>query len=56
MRVLGYFPLANGLLAGRYDEDNLPPFPKSLTMKKCAPPNQPSKSCRKFAVDPEDQL
>ena len=32
--VIGYFPLANGLLAGRYDEDNLPPFPKSLTMKK----------------------
>ena len=34
VRVLGYFPLANGLLAGRYDPDNLPPFPKSLTMKK----------------------
>lgn len=34
VRVLGYFPLANGLLAGRYDADNLPPFPKSLTMKK----------------------
>lgn len=32
--VISYFPLANGLLAGRYDADNLPPFPKSLTMKK----------------------
>lgn len=30
----GQFPLANGLLAGRYDEQNLPKFPKSLTMKK----------------------
>ena len=34
VHVLGYFPLANGLLAGRYDENNLPKFPKSLTMKK----------------------
>lgn len=32
--VIAYFPLANGLLAGRYDADNLPKFPKSLTMKK----------------------
>lgn len=32
--VISYFPLANGLLAGRYDADNLPKFPKSLTMKK----------------------
>jgi pyridoxine 4-dehydrogenase len=32
--VIAYFPLANGLLAGRYDADNMPPFPKSLTMKK----------------------
>lgn len=32
--VLGYFPLANGLLAGKYSADNLPKFPKSLTMKK----------------------
>jgi len=34
VQVLGYFPLANGLLAGRYDKDNMPAFPKSLTMKK----------------------
>ena len=34
VRVLGYFPLANGLLAGKYDAENMPPFPKSLTMKK----------------------
>ena len=32
--VISYFPLANGLLTGRYDADNLPAFPKSLTMKK----------------------
>lgn len=33
--VLAYFPLANGLLAGKYSEDNPPTkFPKSLTMKK----------------------
>eukprot|EP00966_Prymnesium_polylepis_P130925 3027966-Prymnesium_polylepis.2 len=32
--IISYFPLANGLLAGRYDADNLPKFPKSLTMKK----------------------
>jgi len=32
--VIAYFPLANGLLSGRYDADNLPSFPKSLTMKK----------------------
>lgn len=32
--VISYFPLANGLLAGRYDEKNLPGFPKSLSMKK----------------------
>ena len=32
--IIAYFPLANGLLSGRYDEDNMPPFPKSLTMKK----------------------
>ena len=34
VRVIGYFPLANGLLAGRYSPESLPPFPKSLTMKK----------------------
>ena len=32
--VISYFPLANGLLAGCYEADSLPPFPKSLTMKK----------------------
>lgn len=32
--VIAYFPLANGLLAGTYTADNLPKFPKSLTMKK----------------------
>jgi len=32
--VIAYFPLANGLLSGRYDADNMPAFPKSLTMKK----------------------
>jgi pyridoxine 4-dehydrogenase len=32
--VIAYFPLANGLLAGRYDADSMPRFPKSLTMKK----------------------
>ncbi len=32
--VISYFPLANGLLTGRYDADNMPKFPKSLTMKK----------------------
>lgn len=32
--VIAYFPLANGLLSGRYDADNMPPFPKSVTMKK----------------------
>lgn len=34
VKVLAYFPLANGLLAGRYDADNLPSFPKSLSMRK----------------------
>eukprot|EP00929_Paragymnodinium_shiwhaense_P103299 TRINITY_DN6669_c0_g1_i1.p1 TRINITY_DN6669_c0_g1~~TRINITY_DN6669_c0_g1_i1.p1 ORF type:complete len:417 (+),score=64.32 TRINITY_DN6669_c0_g1_i1:63-1313(+) len=34
IKILAYFPLSNGLLAGRYDKDNMPPFPKSLTMKK----------------------
>mgnify|MGYP007125893549 CR=1 FL=1 len=34
MPVIAYFPLANGLLAGRYDDENMPKFPKSLTMKK----------------------
>jgi len=33
IRVLAYFPLANGLLAGKYDHTP-PPFPKSFTMKK----------------------
>lgn len=33
VKVLGYFPLANGLLADRY-KDSPPSFPKSLTMKK----------------------
>jgi len=32
--VIAYFPLSNGLLTGRYDADNMPKFPKSLTMKK----------------------
>ena len=32
--VIAYFPLANGLLAGRYDAGSMPKFPKSLTMKK----------------------
>lgn len=32
--VIAYFPLANGLLTGRYDDKNMPKFPKSLTMKK----------------------
>jgi pyridoxine 4-dehydrogenase len=32
--IIAYFPLANGLLTGRYDADNLPKFPKGLTMKK----------------------
>jgi len=32
--LIAYFPLANGLLTGRYDANNLPAFPKSLTMKK----------------------
>ena len=34
MPVIAYFPLANGLLAGTYTAENLPKFPKSLTMKK----------------------
>lgn len=34
IKVLAYFPLANGLLAGKYSSDNPPSFPKSLTMKK----------------------
>ena len=25
--VIAYFPLANGLLSGRYDADNMPPLP-----------------------------
>lgn len=33
VKVLAYFPLANGLLAGKYDEKP-PSFPKSVTMKK----------------------
>ena len=33
-QVIAYFPLANGLLTGRYTADTLPKFPKSLTMKK----------------------
>lgn len=32
--IIAYFPLANGLLTGRYDADNMPGFPKSLSMKK----------------------
>lgn len=35
IKVLGYFPLANGLLADKY-KDAPPSFPKSLTMKKYA--------------------
>ena len=34
IKVLAYFPLANGLLAGKYSSENPPSFPKSLTMKK----------------------
>lgn len=34
IKVLAYFPLANGLLAGKYSVDAPPSFPKSLTMKK----------------------
>jgi len=34
IQVLAYFPLANGLLAGKYSIDTPPKFPKSLTMKK----------------------
>jgi len=34
IKVLSYFPLANGLLAGKYSVDTPPSFPKSLTMKK----------------------
>jgi pyridoxine 4-dehydrogenase len=34
IKVLAYFPLANGLLAGKYSVDTPPAFPKSLTMKK----------------------
>mmetsp|Transcript_981 Transcript_981/g.2100 ORF Transcript_981/g.2100 Transcript_981/m.2100 type:complete len:373 (-) Transcript_981:207-1325(-) len=34
IKVLAYFPLANGLLAGKYSIDTPPSFPKSLTMKK----------------------
>ena len=34
MTVLGYFPLANGLLAGRYSANALPRGVKGLTMKK----------------------
>ncbi|VEU35125.1 unnamed protein product [Pseudo-nitzschia multistriata] len=34
IKVLAYFPLANGLLAGKYSIDSPPSFPKSLTMKK----------------------
>lgn len=32
LAVMGYFPLASGLLTGAIDEDNLPPFPRSVTM------------------------
>lgn len=34
IKVLGYFPLANGLLTDKYSTDTPPSFPKSLTMKK----------------------
>eukprot|EP00536_Pseudo-nitzschia_multiseries_P010962 jgi/Psemu1/319972/estExt_fgenesh1_pm.C_3530010 len=34
IKVLAYFPLANGLLAGKYSIETPPSFPKSLTMKK----------------------
>uniref|UniRef100_A0A7S4W2B6 NADP-dependent oxidoreductase domain-containing protein n=1 Tax=Ditylum brightwellii TaxID=49249 RepID=A0A7S4W2B6_9STRA len=37
IQVLAYFPLGNGLLAGKYDlndKSTLPTFPKSITMKK----------------------
>mmetsp|Transcript_27824 Transcript_27824/g.55729 ORF Transcript_27824/g.55729 Transcript_27824/m.55729 type:complete len:368 (-) Transcript_27824:37-1140(-) len=34
IKVLAYFPLANGLLAGKYSAATPPAFPKSITMKK----------------------
>eukprot|EP00585_Thalassiosira_rotula_P002783 CAMPEP_0196148396 /NCGR_PEP_ID=MMETSP0910-20130528/27637_1 /TAXON_ID=49265 /ORGANISM="Thalassiosira rotula, Strain GSO102" /LENGTH=363 /DNA_ID=CAMNT_0041411087 /DNA_START=95 /DNA_END=1183 /DNA_ORIENTATION=+ len=34
IKVLAYFPLANGLLAGKYSVETPPSWPKSITMKK----------------------
>jgi len=34
VQPIGYFPLASGLLAGRYSADSMPPGLKGLTMKK----------------------
>ena len=34
VKVLSYFPLANGLLAGKYSAESLPSGPKRLTMAK----------------------
>ena len=37
IKVLAYFPLGNGILAGKYnlkDPESMPKFPKSITMKK----------------------
>eukprot|EP00568_Trieres_chinensis_P003623 CAMPEP_0183307338 /NCGR_PEP_ID=MMETSP0160_2-20130417/17269_1 /TAXON_ID=2839 ORGANISM="Odontella Sinensis, Strain Grunow 1884" /NCGR_SAMPLE_ID=MMETSP0160_2 /ASSEMBLY_ACC=CAM_ASM_000250 /LENGTH=367 /DNA_ID=CAMNT_0025470903 /DNA_START=53 /DNA_END=1156 /DNA_ORIENTATION=+ len=66
IKVLGYFPLGNGVLAGKYsleDPKTLPSFPKSLTMKKylegSAPlldtlrdiANEKERSCAQVAVN-----
>jgi pyridoxine 4-dehydrogenase len=47
VQTIGYFPLANGLLAGQYGPDSMPKFPKSLTMKKYIEGGQPATpTCR----------
>jgi len=52
IKVLAYFPLANGLLAGKYSVDTPPSFPKSLTMKKYYEDTEPVlKVMRRIAAE-----
>lgn len=52
IKVLAYFPLANGLLAGKYSVDTPPSFPKSLTMKKYYEDTEPVlKILRRIAAE-----
>lgn len=54
IKVLAYFPLANGLLAGKYSVDTPPSFPKSITMKKYYEDAEPVlKIMRRIAAEKE---